>query len=263
VVNGYKAANMKTRHGDIPHPASARQAEGFTLTELLVIVAVITLLVSLQVPAMAKAARRTKVAQCAENLRRLTGATHIFAHENNDRLPMAQAGSWAWDMPPSAIDPLIRYGATWQSMYCPGTAPRFTEADNLALFNFGGGSIRIIGYATTFPGSASVVTTNQNSRLTPQRIQVGPGIFTTPRASERVLLADATISGSGQNNPSQRNNYNYVNIQGGFVKAHLSPHLSGRIPQGGNVSMLDGHVEWRKFQDMYPRTSNVGPVFWW
>jgi len=245
-----------------PFPETNRvDGEGFTLIELLVVIAVVALLVCLQVPALAKATRRTKVAQCAENLRRFTWATHTFANENNDRLPLS-AGYWAWNLSNIAADELIRYGATWQSMYCPGTAPRFSEADNFALYNFTSG-YHVTGYAITFAGSNTLAPTNQNSRMTPQPIQAGFQLFVTPRASERVLLADATISDFGQNNESQRNNYNYVNISGGYPKPHLSPHLNGKIPQGGNVSMLDGHVEWRKFSDMHPRTTGSTPTFWW
>ena len=46
------------------------------------------------------------------------------------------------------------------------------------------------------------------------------------------------------------------------VYPHLSPHLKGGIPQGGMVGYKDGHVSWRKFKDMIPRTTS-GSVFWW
>jgi prepilin-type processing-associated H-X9-DG protein len=51
-------------------------------------------------------------------------------------------------------------------------------------------------------------------------------------------------------------------VQGGFGKPHTSPHLIGNLPAGGNLGMLDGHVEWRKFQDMQIRSAS-GPFFWW
>jgi prepilin-type processing-associated H-X9-DG protein len=146
-------------------------------------------------------------------------------------------------------------------MYCPGTD--YTESDNRFLYNFGL-SFRVTGYANTFPGS-SAIQSNINSTLTPPAIQVGFGMFVTPAASERVMLADATISLPGQVNPTQQfsPNYQYTGIQGGFYKPHLSPHLSGRYPMGGNVGMLDGHVTWRKFKDMRPRTQGGSPGFWW
>ena len=37
-------------------------------------------------------------------------------------------------------------------------------------------------------------------------------------------------------------------------------------PTGGNVLFVDGHVQWRKFEDMEHRwfwQSNGNPCFWW
>jgi prepilin-type processing-associated H-X9-DG protein len=41
--------------------------------------------------------------------------------------------------------------------------------------------------------------------------------------------------------------------------------MNARIPSGGNVAMLDGHVEWRPFASMLPRVPGASPtpVFWW
>jgi prepilin-type processing-associated H-X9-DG protein len=49
---------------------------------------------------------------------------------------------------------------------------------------------------------------------------------------------------------------------------HRTSHLIRGFPVGGNIGMLDGHVEWRKFQYMFPRTNpSVNgvpiPTFWW
>jgi prepilin-type processing-associated H-X9-DG protein len=43
-----------------------------------------------------------------------------------------------------------------------------------------------------------------------------------------------------------------------FTSAHLANH---RLPIGGNVGMLDGHVEWRPFSQFQVRTS--GPLFFY
>jgi prepilin-type processing-associated H-X9-DG protein len=38
------------------------------------------------------------------------------------------------------------------------------------------------------------------------------------------------------------------------LKPYYTSHLTNaRIPYGGNMGMLDGHVEWRRFQDMIAR----------
>ena len=204
---------------------------------------------------------KTKVAQCASNLRQFTLAMHLYGNENDGSLPSI-VGFWAWDIPRATGTFVESTGSKWTVMFCPGTSPPFTDADNWELYAFSS-SYRVIGYATTFSTSA-LIASNRNTTLTPQPIEFAPFQFFTPLASERVLLADATISQYGQSNPSLRYTYNYTFIAGGFRLPHRSPHLTGQFPAGGNLGMLDGHVEWRDFADMYPRMQQgSGPGFWW
>jgi prepilin-type N-terminal cleavage/methylation domain-containing protein/prepilin-type processing-associated H-X9-DG protein len=234
---------------------------GFTLIELLVVLAMIALLVLLQLPTLAKVTRTTKVAQCSSNLRQFTLAHHIYGTEFNDKLPVSSGGNWAWDLGWNAGLALNRYGAPQEVMYCPGTAPRFTDDDNEALYEYyAPGSIHVIGYVHTLPssvGGSSLIATNVNSTLTPQTITSGPTKYPAPLPSQRVLAADATIQVNVLNG-------SFTFVLGGFAKPHTSPHLNGSLPAGGNLGMLDGHVEWRRFQDMQIRTpSSAAPNFWW
>jgi prepilin-type processing-associated H-X9-DG protein len=243
---------------------------GFTIVEVLVIVAVVGVLVLLRLTAMAQAQRGTKHAQCVSNLRQLNLATQLIANENNGRLPANvdqfgnSIGNWAWDLSWAIGDQIERCGPTWRTFYCPGTGPRISDSDNESMYEYyAAGFFHVVGYAFTFEGMHTLSSTNVNATLTPPRMTTAPGVSTWQLPSERVLVADATISLFGQNNESLRNTYNYTSIPGG-AGVHLSPHLSGSIPQGGNLSMLDGHVEWRNFKDMHVRTTGSGtPVFWW
>jgi len=40
-----------------------------------------------------------------------------------------------------------------------------------------------------------------------------------------------------------------------FTSSHM---LNARIPSGANLGMLDGHVEWRPFQQLLPRAAEDG-----
>jgi prepilin-type N-terminal cleavage/methylation domain-containing protein/prepilin-type processing-associated H-X9-DG protein len=234
--------------------ARGNSRAGFTLIELLMVIGMIALLVVLQLPALAKTTRMTKVAQCSSNLRQFALAHHIYGNEYNDKLPPGGPGNWAWDLNWNTGLLLNRYGAPQEVMYCPGTAPRFTDDDNEALYEYyAPGSIHVLGYVHTLPGG-ELIATNINSTLTPQTITIGPVKLPAPLPSQRVLVADATI----QIPP----NGSFTFVQGGFGKPHTSPHLIGNLPAGGNLGMLDGHVEWRKFQDMQIRSAS-GPFFWW
>ncbi|HOB33642.1 MAG TPA: hypothetical protein PKH32_12250, partial [Verrucomicrobiota bacterium] len=83
---------------------------------------------------------------------------------------------------------------------------------------------------------------------------------------ERVLIADVTISEGSQKTKTQANSYNWTSVQGGYWKPHTTAHMKGRTPRGGNLGMLDGHVQWRRFEsdDFIVRTEGTGsPTFWW
>jgi prepilin-type processing-associated H-X9-DG protein len=232
---------------------------GFTLVELITIIAIVGLVILLHLPALSRVNRATKVAQCSSNLRQFALAHQVYAYEFNDKLPLGAAGGWAWDMQWNAGLLLNRYGASEEVMYCPGTGPRFTDDDNEALYEYyAPGSIHVIGYAHTLPNSGgvgNVLATNLNFTLTPQTIVAGPLRLPPPIPAQRVLAADATL---------QVPNGSYTDIAGGYQKHHTSPHLIGSLPVGGNLGMLDGHVEWRRFQAMQIRNNpGVVPAFWW
>ena len=239
------------------------RSSGFTLLELAVVMALVLLIASVFVSSALRNSRQIKRAQCVNNLQQFTMAMHMLAYENDDKFPTNNVGFWAWDTVSSVGTFVESTGCKWTVMYCPGTAPRFTEAVNFQLYNYTP-TFRVLGYVTTLPGTYGVQATNHNPTLIPPLIQTGFLSFTRQLPADRVLLADATLSDAGQNNIGIRDTYNYTQIVGGFVSPHLSPHLSGRLPGGGNLGMLDGHVEWRRFSEMHPRSPNVGaPNFWW
>ena len=240
--------------------ADADSTGAFTRLELIVVLVVLVLLAVVQIPAFGKSHHQTRIARCVGNLRQLVLAFEIYANENHDRLPSGMGGYWAWDISWSLGTNMSRYGATEQTFYCPAVL------DNMdALWNYAPPTFRVIGYATTLPGGAGLAVSNLNSTMTPQSIPIGAVTYPPPLASQRVLVADATISQPGQNNEAQRSAYAYEIIHGGFGTGQQgTSHLDGSIPAGGNLGMLDGHVEWRRFADMYPRTdSGAVPTFWW
>ena len=73
-----------------------RTQRGFTLTELIVVLAIVSLLMSFLLPGLAVARRKSRTAVCVNNLRQVGLAMAHYAAEHDDQIPLElAAGGWA------------------------------------------------------------------------------------------------------------------------------------------------------------------------
>ena len=68
-------------------PVDRFSRPGFTLVELLVVIAVIAILAALLLPALSRAKTAAQGATCLNHLKQWGMATHLYAADNNDFLP--------------------------------------------------------------------------------------------------------------------------------------------------------------------------------
>jgi type II secretory pathway pseudopilin PulG len=212
---------------------------GFTLVEMMTVLAVIMILAALLLPVLAKTRARAIRTQCLNNFKQVDLLFLMYGHENNDRLPQTTSLT---TLPPPLVEMVNRGRVPPRIFYDPGIEDQSSNWYGPNVFS----PTREIGYCLTLPGITSLHASNVNATILPQPILMVSGasvLLPPPNASERVLIAGGTWPGSGIPN-----------------NAHVD---SKDFPLGDNVAMLDGSARWRRFKDMTGRLSKAsgGPEY--
>ena len=76
------------------NPGKPGRARAFTLVELLMVIAIIAILAVLMLPVLSGAKARAKRTMCLNNLKQINLAVHVYAGNNEDRLPDAGFGTY-------------------------------------------------------------------------------------------------------------------------------------------------------------------------
>ena len=243
---------------------------GFTLIELLVVISIISLLLSILLPALNKAREQAKKVKCMTQYKQWGLATVAYGVDNDSCLPyFAEEQSWdSEDRPWYYVlytylgrrhpvtedqDGISRDSEAWNAEIreCPSSKPNF-EVYIGACF----GALYI---NNTFPKAPFYYKRNLGKETPPVKIDNVKSpqealIFTESRwylvYTPSLWRIDCDWDGDGFCESSS-----YLPS----TPSHMYNTAQPKVHNGGcNTALLDGHVEWVDFYDLFDSDQKFG-----
>lgn len=234
-----------------PKEKGAGHRKGFTLIEILVVVAIISLLTAILFPVFARARENARRTSCMSNLKQLALGMAQYSQDYDGHFPVKSVcgsntacGPYGWA---DAIQPYLK---SYQVLQCPSDPNPPNSSPSSAYYVDYAYNLWIGGYHVV-TGAVYAAGLSYSD-------------FTQPSLS--VVLCDITANGQGGG------------VSDGFVTGCTSPaqstcgwfisnprtdtglaYLPGSIRhlEGANMAFVDGHVKWYKGNLSTNRMENV------
>ena len=225
---------------------------GFTLVELLVVIAIIAILTSLLFAGLGTGREKSRRADCLNLERQFVMASHLYANDNDQRLPAPGTDNYNLEdthtpiLSTRSATNLMNY-MTLASLDCPNLHPWMQRRGNWRNhLNYGiAVGYHFLGGHRGTPWDPPPGTTNR--WISPQKTDADPALPLVADLniycySFQRILAPHTLHG-----PIVRED-NYFAANDGAIN-ETPVNIGG---QGGNVALLDGSAAWRPMRKMKP-----------
>ena len=218
---------------------NARQVNGFTLVELLVVIGIIALLISILLPALSRAKENANRVACASNLRQLGIAFMMYTNENKGWFPFH-----------SAIGEFDKFGNPWNAEDWIWWHAVQKPADSAICTYLGGYQLKVLRcpsddvpyHTRKITPDAYIYSYTMNMMMTsdPRAGMKNVKITGVRRAAEKILLIeeDERSLDDGNFNPF---------LIGSTVENFLSVRHDQQkqsLDSRGNICFADGHVDY-------------------
>lgn len=230
--------------------------QGFTLIEILVVIAIVSILAAILFPVFARARENARRSSCMSNLKQIGLAVMMYAQDNDERYPFSSqaraslGSSWSSTAVPSG-DFANSVSVYWQQFLQPYTksaqvfyCPSNNYASDGLYGNYGVNRLIIADIATTSVSMAAIPSPASSYMIMDAGIyRMNPTDVKRIDSGGNCNYLPGTGPGTAANRPSI--------LAACGISALETDYESGRHLGGVNMAFADGHVKWLQSQIVY------------
>ena len=257
-------------------------ARGFTLVELLVVVAIIGIIAAVIFPVFARARENARRSSCLSNMKQIGLAMMQYTQDYDERMPVqtyantfnfldSNAGSLSSGPAAGAttnfLNVLVPYTKNTRIFVCPSATPFSGDASNCN--SVGNCSAPTETSRTSYNGNA-VVIANAYMGTLPMETFKPRSLASIPNPSEIITLRERNVILGGLSlYPRREETGSGASATAFFTFFH---HYTGTPAteafdnmhfEGGTFLFCDGHAKWRKYATIWSGEFGLKPNEKW